>query len=391
MLTVLGIDLASATWRDNGSAQLVIDSDAVRRVTPGAIAWPDRPLSPDALADAIDTHMRGRGICAVALDGPQGWRDPETPDGTRGVGRRCELACQTQGKTGPYGVTYPRTQRRWIEFSIAVFDSLLARPGVVLVNAGPVSPPSDGYLVLECFPTSAWRSSGITPLPGKARRPRLSPYADALSRAYALPPFEVTSHDDLQAVVAALCAAGVVGGPLTAHARGRAAFSSVHPDGVGRRVEGIIWDVEPTGGPANEMVPPDAAVARQGRSHAPPTSKRDVGPAPSRDGGVSTVRVTRRVLGEVERTKRDHAKMIAIRNLPGGTRAEARHIVISLEGEEYVLVVGDSHAVWRSHQNAATIGAFDSLFALLARRPDHAVVVGNVREVEMRGPDTAAE
>src|SRR5438132_6673686 len=129
--TVLGIDLASAKWSSVGSASIEFADEAFIRVVAGAIAWPEVPLTPDALADAIDGFARREGVCAVALDGPQGWRDPATAEGTRGVGRRCEYECRTQGKTGAYPRTFPGTQRKWIEFSIGVFASLLAKPGVV--------------------------------------------------------------------------------------------------------------------------------------------------------------------------------------------------------------------------------------------------------------------
>jgi len=139
--TVLGIDLASAKWSSVGSATIEFDdeADAFTSVVAGAIAWPALPLTPAALADAIDAFARRKGVCAVALDGPQGWRDPATPEGTRGVGRRCEYECRTQGKTGAYPRTFPGTQRAWIEFSVEVFANLLARPGVAL--ADPTAAP----------------------------------------------------------------------------------------------------------------------------------------------------------------------------------------------------------------------------------------------------------
>ncbi|ACL63947.1 hypothetical protein A2cp1_0590 [Anaeromyxobacter dehalogenans 2CP-1] len=243
---VLGIDVASAAWRDNGSAIIEFDdaSGAFTAVRAPAIAWPTTSLTPASLAAAIDTVARTAGVTAVALDGPQGWRDPATDPALRGVGRRCELACRTQGKTGAYPKTYPGNQRRWIEFSIEVFDALLSRPGVVLANErGGCRPPVDGYAVIECFPTSAWRASGLKPLPGKGSRPALEPHARALWDAFALPEprSRLSSHDDLQAVVAALCAVPVCGGPAIAVPEGVPAFV----DRSGRRLEGLIWNVRP--------------------------------------------------------------------------------------------------------------------------------------------------
>lgn len=96
---------------------------------------------------------------------------------------------------------------------------------------------------------------------------------------------------------------------------------------------------------------------------------------------IATARVTRGVLVEVSRAGRDHPKMIALRNVPGGTRAAPRLLALSIEGEEYRLLVGDSHAVWRTHQTPATLSGFDALFALLASRPDHAVVIDSIRQL----------
>jgi len=251
---VLGIDLASARWSSVGSATIDFEDEAFTRVVAGAIAWPTVPLTPGALADAIDAFARREGVCAVALDGPQGWRDPATAEGMRGVGRRCEYECRTQGKTGAYPRTFPGTQRKWIEFSIDVFARLLARPGVALADpaAGPES--RNGYVILECFPTSAWRSSGLAALPGKSRRPVLTPYWSSLRAVYSLPDAPVSTHDDLQAVVAALTAAAAARGPAVADTKGVPGTVFVGADGTQRRIEGFIWDVKPLVGQRNDDV-----------------------------------------------------------------------------------------------------------------------------------------
>lgn len=243
MRKALGIDLASSKWSAVGSATIEFDDRAKRftRVVPGAVRWPEVALTSGALADAIDSFARREGVCAIAMDGPQGWRDPATPPGAPGVGRRCEYECRTQGKTGAYPRTYPGTQRAWIEFCVEVFANLLARPGVALSD--PVARPdgSANYVVLECFPTSTWRSSGLVPLPAKSKRPELAPYLRALTAAYRLPKTSVSSHDDLQAVVAAVTAVAAVGGPAVADVKGLAGTI----DGSERRLEGYIWDVKP--------------------------------------------------------------------------------------------------------------------------------------------------
>jgi hypothetical protein len=174
MRSVLGVDVASTSWVANGSARIEIDDQSFRRVTPAAIRWPSDEYSPSALANAIDEHARKHRVIAVSLDGPQGWRDPSTPVGTPGVGRRCEHMCRTQGKAGQFGVTYPGNQRAWFEFCTALFDELLRKPNVVLKNDGAPL-PREGYVVLECFPTSVWRTSGLTALPERANTQRSRP------------------------------------------------------------------------------------------------------------------------------------------------------------------------------------------------------------------------
>ncbi len=261
---VLGIDLASSKWSAVGSATIEFDdaANAFTRVVAGAMRWPEGALTPDALVDAIDAFARRKGVCAVALDGPQGWRDPSTPEGTRGVGRRCEYQCRTQGKTGASPRTFPGTQRAWIEFCVEVFARLLARPGVVLADPAAAADAASSYVVLECFPTSAWRSSGLIPLPGKAKRPELAPYLGTLVTTYGLPPTTARTHDDLQAVVAALAAVGAVGGPAVAAPKGVVASMIAIPGGLPIRIEGYIWDVKPLELRARKtLAPPATALA----------------------------------------------------------------------------------------------------------------------------------
>ncbi len=250
MTAVLGVDLASARWAFNGSALVHFhaESRAITRVVPGAIAWPgpETPLTPQSLASRIHEFAAREDVRAVALDGPHAWRNPQTPADLPGVGRRCEYLCRTQGKTGVYPKAYPGTQFAWIDFCVRVFDALLVQPGVRLAEV-PIEDTHaarDGYVVLECFPTSIWRASGLTPLPAKAKRPDGQRFYDTLAAAYALPPVLVSHHDDLQAIVAALAGVGAVGGPVQAHAHGLPCWMAEHPDGL-RRVEGFIWDAAP--------------------------------------------------------------------------------------------------------------------------------------------------
>ena len=250
---VVGIDLASKSWADNGFAVLrfTTGSNPQWRGCSVGIDWPKGPLTPGSMARFLSTYATERQIAAVSLDGPQGWRDPRTPSTVRGVGRRCEYECQTQGKTGCRGITYPRNYLKWTSFCIDVFAALLGsndrvrladNPGL----AGNARPGSDVLYVLECHPTDCWRSSGLVPLPGhaSANESIVSERARSLREKYELPHSAVTTHHDgLQAVVAALPAVGLLGGPAIAIPRGVA--SRIETGSQEHRVEGLIWSARP--------------------------------------------------------------------------------------------------------------------------------------------------
>jgi hypothetical protein len=355
MISVLGIDVASANWASNGSAALAFEPAATRfaRLTVPAIRWPGERLTPEAMASAIDTFVRQMGISAVALDGPQGWRDPNTPVGMPGVGRRCEYSCRTQAKTGVRPQTYPSNQRAWIEFSIDLFDSLLGRPNVRLASPEVcASTPRDGYIVLECFPTSIWRAAGLVPLPGKSAVPDLMRHALELFTAFRIPRTQVQSHDDLQAVAAALAAAGICGGPVVAASHGVPAIT-VATDGGEVRAEGLIWQARPLAAPS-AVEDSELALASQ----APVTRADD-----------ARVRVTQAVIDQVARAGRSQAQ-IALRGFPGGTSRERSHVLLASRDAVYPLVVADSHAAWAKHQTGDASEGFDRLFARLSDSPN---------------------
>lgn len=364
---VLGIDVGSRSWGDNGSALIEYNDTRFLKVDPGAISWPTGNLTPASLAGVIDNYARNHDVEAVAIDGPQGWRDPETPAGTPGVGRRSEYECRTQGKAGVYPVTYPRNQLRWFDFSVQLFDALLARRDVVLAQPGAVVGEGPGYAVLECFPTSIWRTSGLQPLPGKRRHPNLTTYKDALAAVYGLPGFVTKSHDDLQAVVAALAAVAVVGGPAVSVRRGIPA-TMIGPASGPRRVEGFIWDAKPK-----------AVIAP-----SPPLASTTASPVLTTVPSQVVVYVTSAVLEHVNRTGDPNQAQIAIKGVPGATAVGRRLIRLEVEGEEYQLILGDSHAIWPSHQTDETREAFEQLFANLADRPGEEVAATNIENPSNR-------
>ena len=220
----------------------------------GPAARGSRPSSGPSTGRATGGRRPGprRARRPVRARARAGRRVPRRPAGVarprrgreQGAGRACEREARTQGKAGPRGTCYPGTQRRWFELGIDVFAALLRRPDVVLVNDVGVSTlavPARGYYVLEAFPTSVWRATGLAPLPGKraAGRRRVRPAARAGVRP-ALVASPRPSHDDLQALVAALPpAAPRRAGPRAAARRsGRAADGGL--------VEGLIWDAAPT-------------------------------------------------------------------------------------------------------------------------------------------------
>lgn len=258
-LKVLGIDLASRKWQDNGSAIITFTTGndaAWCAVECGCIQWPTHEhLSANAMADVIEKTVKRHGISAVSLDGPQGWRQPNAP-ARRGVGRVCEYNANCQGKTGEYGRTYPQTQHDWIKFCIDVFAELVNRGSAQIVNSNErvdtdLAPGQ--YWLLECFPTSTWRESGLPQLPGKSRvgndNGLIAEYWRMLQQRFGLPQLAAWTgtHDDLQAIVAALPAAGLMKGPCLAIPKGIPGWWATANELPPRHwVEGIIWDAKPT-------------------------------------------------------------------------------------------------------------------------------------------------
>jgi len=254
-LAVLGIDLASRSWQDNGSAIVGFSTGEQKTwnsVECGCITWPTEVLSASAMAKTIEQVVESRAIAAVSLDGPQGWREPDATV-RKGVGRLCEYESRCQGKTGEYGKTYPQTQHNWIRFCIDVFGELIAGGKAQVANDPQqltVEKLLDGkFWLLECFPTSTWRSSRLAPLPGKSRvgkkRELVAAYVRSLQQRYRLPNLDpwLGSHDDLQAIVAALPAAGLLGGPCLAIPKGKGSWQVKAKDATPEHwVEGVIWD-----------------------------------------------------------------------------------------------------------------------------------------------------
>lgn len=314
-ISSLGIDVASKDWRSIGSAVVTCDDSSWSSVVPGVLAG-SGVLTPSTLADQIDVVARKHGVAIVSLDGPQGWREPNPPP-RHGVGRHAEYEARTQGKTGAFGHSYPQTQLGWIKFSIALFEQLLSKPDVsILPEDGVHDPARPGYSIVECFPTVTWRSLGIVPLPGKAtaKAADVAAWAAKLWARVGLPNTPPTqTHDDLQGVVAAIVGASALGGPLNSRRHGKRDFVvPTSGDVPSHRVEGFIWDVD--GRPGLELDQPT------------PTASADA-PDDIGDGEIPSV--------------------------PSST-----------DGLTVVILCGDSHSFWRSHQQ--TPAAFDAIRATIA-------------------------
>ena len=255
MRNVAGIDLGSS-WETTGSAILSFNDAGWHSCTLETIAWPASPCDPEAMANAIVSFALRHDVCAIGLDGPSGWRDSKVPGSF--VGRECERLTLTPGKTGTFGVVKPGTWISWIQRSIDVFDHLLATGCALLVDTPDSlrlpSPPTGKFFVLESFPTSTWRKSGLDSLPGHGiDLETIQRFGSRLREAFGLPASAVPSeshgkraHDHLQALVSALPAAALVGGPCRAIPSGLSGrIITSYQESPTHRAEGIIWDAAP--------------------------------------------------------------------------------------------------------------------------------------------------
>jgi hypothetical protein len=215
-MAVLSVDLAHRRWADIGVCTLEAGADQVV-VSPislpalGLAGAPTAEAVAEVVAD-LATRVEAR---LILLDGPQAWKDAD--NGLLHC-RLCERQLATQGKTGLPGVTKPANYAPFIAFAIEVFGRLAKRGWPRLPSASALAP--GGRFAVESFPTSAWRSLGLRPLPGKANRSGAS-VEDKLDELRGVYPLTIggatsLSHDELQAAVAGLAGIGVGEHPLYA-------------------------------------------------------------------------------------------------------------------------------------------------------------------------------
>jgi hypothetical protein len=209
-VTILSVDLATNRYRDIGVAVLTAcgGSVNVEFVEAAASGLRGRPRVQDVSCWLTD--LAGRHAADVIfIDGPQGWKDPSNG---HVHARACERELATPGKTGLPRFVKPGSWTRMAEFSIDLFDAL-GDCGFLRVHSTEDLRPGR-KLAIESFPTSAWRSLGLTKLPGKSRTSvsQLTSCTAALGNLVPLILARQPSHDELQAVVA-----GLAGLPLLGH------------------------------------------------------------------------------------------------------------------------------------------------------------------------------
>lgn len=198
-MSVLSIDLASKDYTEFGFCLLRDGSHHLEILGPKDLGLASTP-SPRALAGTLAGFCGEHAVSVLLIDGPQGWRWPQSPISHM---RLCERVLNTPARTGAPGMVKPSTYLTFVQFSIDLFHHLRSEHGwSLLVEDWPVLP---GRLwLVETFPSAAWRLLGLPRLPGKhkAKGMDLSPWREGLSRVTGLEFRGKVGHDQLQAAVA---------------------------------------------------------------------------------------------------------------------------------------------------------------------------------------------
>jgi hypothetical protein len=196
-MKVFSIDLASKYYRDFGMALLEVGTKRPSFPQANQLGLEDPPEIA-RFARAIHHFCQNQDVRVLLLDGPQGWRHPDSPIAHM---RLCERVLNTPGKTDMPGRVKPRTYLSYITFSIDLFDHLRGL-GWELLSEDYFS-VTIKRLMVESFPSYTWRTLGLEKLPskGRTRASELDCFRHALSSAtgYELP--TGLTHDQLQAAV----------------------------------------------------------------------------------------------------------------------------------------------------------------------------------------------
>jgi hypothetical protein len=196
-MRVLSVDLANSSYANLGIVILEDKQNAFSAWTLAArgLGLTGPPSSED-LATKLADACRRLSAHILLLDGPQGWKHP---DSGLQHSRVCERVLNAPGKTGLPGNAKPGNYLPFIAFSIAVFQALVNHGFEIWSDrAGPL-------IAVETFPLSAWRHLGLTPLPAKAkaRSADLQRAACDIRNLFPIDVPEGLSHDELQALVSA--------------------------------------------------------------------------------------------------------------------------------------------------------------------------------------------
>jgi len=195
--TTLAVDLAHRDYGDVGFAFLDAGATAVQFLQPNDLGLTNPPDA-ETFAAALDVFSRENHVGALLLDGPQGWKSDDT--GIEHM-RLCERVLNTPGRTGPPGTTKPGTYLPFISFSIDVFHHLRTRHGWSLLTEDWGR--RRRRWIVECFPTSAWKTMGLEKLPAKSKSTRKAIDANRkdLKRVTGWTIPARPTHDQLQAAV----------------------------------------------------------------------------------------------------------------------------------------------------------------------------------------------
>jgi hypothetical protein len=222
-MSTLSIDLASRRYEDIGVVILCKATGRIR-ITPIRLTAPefvDRP-NVETLVDKILEVAAKYAATTILLDGPQAWK---ANDNQNVYARSCERELRAPGKTGLPGVTLPHTYLGFISFSIQVFEALASRTWKRLATKDPQQAT---HCTVETFPTAAWRSIGMRPLPGRRRTTPsdIVTWTTKLQEGWNLDlQHQEITHDELQATVAGLAGIALEEGNVGGlHFAGRSPF-----------------------------------------------------------------------------------------------------------------------------------------------------------------------
>ena len=218
-MTVISVDLAYKDYRDIGLV-LLQSSESGIDVVPIGLESVGLKGTPETgkLADFLVSLAGELNASSILIDGPQAWKSPH--NGLEHC-RKCEHELHTPGKTGVPGETKPANYLEFTSFSIELFDRLAwSFPRLATTGDWPT------HVAIESFPTAAWRTLGLTPLPGKSKATDadVSSGIEELQNCFALEVRGSLNHDELQAAVA-----GIAGLALERHNLAGLAFAGVEP------------------------------------------------------------------------------------------------------------------------------------------------------------------